>query len=104
MGLTGLEATTTLGEPITSQNPIVDLTGVSMTASTGNLDPADQVMGLTGVLATASVGTIDPADQVMGLTGVSATASVSPIGVAPLGYERVTATQTANYTSVNAGN
>jgi len=51
----------------------------------------------------------------MGLTGVSATASISPIGVAPLGYEAitgtqsagyssVTATQSANYTSVNADN
>jgi hypothetical protein len=37
-------------------------------------------------------------NQVMGLTGVSATASVGTI--APLGYERITATQTANYTAV----
>ena len=63
--------------------------------------PAD-VMGLTGVSATSSTGSLTPAD-VMGLTGVSATASVSPIGVAPLGYETITATQTANYTAVNQG-
>ena len=40
----------------------------------------------------------------MGLTGVSATASISPIGVAPLGYERITATQSGNYTRVTPGN
>ena len=39
----------------------------------------------------------------MGLTGVSATASISPIGVAPLGYERITGTQDAGYTRVVAG-
>ena len=60
-------------------------------------------MGLTGLLATSSTGTIDPADQVMGLTGVSATASVSPIGVAPIGYQRITATQDANYSRVTQG-
>jgi hypothetical protein len=59
-------------------------------------------MGLTGVSATSSTGSLTPAD-VMGLTGVSATASISPIGVAPLGYERITATQNANYTRVVAG-
>ena len=39
----------------------------------------------------------------MGLTGVSATASVSPIGVAPIGYQRITATQDANYSRVTQG-
>ena len=47
------------------------------------------------------MGSISPAD-VMGLTGVSATASVG--AVAPLGYERITATQSAGYTRVTAGN
>ena len=103
MGLTGLSTTVSLGTPEISSNPIIVPTGLSMTASTGTLDPADQVMGLTGVSATASTGSLAPAD-VMGLTGVSATASVSPIGVAPLGYERVTATQSANYTTVTQGN
>ena len=65
-----------------------------MTSATGTIDPADQAMGLTGVSSTASVGAITPAD-VMGLTGVSATVSISPIGVAPLGYEAITGTQSA---------
>ncbi len=104
MGLSGLSATSIVGTGvIISANPEIELTGLSMTASTGILDPADQVMGLTGVSVTASTGALNPAD-VMGLTGVSATASVSPIGVAPLGYEAVTATQSANYTNITAGN
>ena len=104
MGLTGLGATSSFGTIQISQSPIVSVTGLSMTSSTGTLTPAD-VMGLTGVSAISAVGSFPagtPAD-VMGLTGVSATASVSPIGVAPLGYERITATQTANYTRVTKG-
>ncbi len=102
MGLTGLSATSSVGSIIVASNPVVSVTGLSMTSSTGALTPAD-VMGLTGVSATSSTGSLTPAD-VMGLTGVSATANVSPIGVAPLGYETITATQTANYTAVNADN
>ena len=102
MGLTGLGLTSTVGSITIASNPVINLTGLSMTSSTGTIDPADQVMGLSGVSATSSTGSLTPAD-VMGLTGVSATASVSPIGVAPLGYETITATQTANYTAVNQG-
>ena len=102
MGLTGLGLTSTVGSITIASNPVVSVTGLSMTSSTGALTPAD-VMGLSGVSATSSTGSLTPAD-VMGLTGVSATASVSPIGVAPLGYETITATQTANYTAVNADN
>ena len=80
----------------------VPVTGLSMTSTIGALAPAD-VMGLTGLSATSAIGSVI-VNQGMGLTGVSATASVSPIGVAPLGYEQVTATQTANYTAVNADN
>ena len=61
-------------------------------------------MGLTGVSATSTVGSFPagtPAD-VMGLTGVSATASVGTL--APLGYKRITATQSAGYTRITAGN
>ena len=101
MGLTGLGLTSTVGSLTIASNPVISVTGVSTTSSVGSLAPAD-VMGLTGVSATSSTGSLTPAD-VMGLTGVSATASVSPIGVAPLGYETITATQTANYTAVNQG-
>ena len=99
IGLTGVSATSTFGTPLISGNPTIDLTGLSMTSSTGALTPTD-VMGLTGVSATSSVGSLTPAD-VMGLTGVSATASVG--NVAPIGYERITCTQSGNYTRVVLG-
>ena len=99
MGLTGLSLTSTLGQITESGAAIVAVTGLSMTSSTGVLTPAD-VMRLSGVSTTSATGSVI-VNQGMGLTGVSATVSVSPIGVAPLGYETITATQTANYTAVN---
>jgi len=56
---------------------------------------------LMKVTATAAVGAITPAD-VMGLTGVSATVTLSPSGVAPIGWGRVTAAQTGNYSKTTA--
>jgi len=38
----------------------------------------------------------------MGLTGVSATVTLSPSGVAPIGWGRVTATQTGGYSQTTA--
>jgi len=99
MGLTGLSTTSAVGSLTIASNPVIDVTGVSMTSSAGALTPAD-VMGLSGVSTTSATGSVI-VNQGMGLTGVSATVSVSPIGVAPLGYETITATQTANYTAVN---
>jgi len=60
-----------------SFNKLVQLSGLSSTASVGAIAPAD-VMGLTGVSTTSSVGAIAPAD-VMGLTGVSSTSSVGSL-------------------------
>ena len=77
-------------------------TGLSATAAVGAISPTEQTMGLTGVSATSAVGAIVPADQTMGLTGVSATVTLSPIGVAPIGWGRVTAAQTGNYSKTTA--
>ncbi len=101
IGLTGLSTTSSVGSLNIDNAEIIPLTGVLSTSSVGSLN-IELGVPLTGVSTTASTGSLTPAD-VMGLTGVSATASISPIGVAPLGYETITATQTANYTSVNAG-
>jgi|TARA_R110000803_G_scaffold95165_1_gene162939 hypothetical protein len=101
MGLTGLLTTSSVGSLQIDNTELVEPTGQSATSSVGSLITEIGVP-LTGLSTTSSVGTILP-DDVVGLTGVSVTASISPIGVAPLGYETITATQTANYTSVNAG-
>jgi hypothetical protein len=61
-----------------SFNKLVQLSGLSSTASVGAISPAD-VVGITAPgEATASVGAISPAD-VMGLTGQSSIASVGII-------------------------
>ena len=59
-------------------------------------------MGLTGVSATAAAGAISPTEQTMGLTGLSATVTLSPSSVAPIGWGRVTAAQTGNYSKTTA--
>ena len=122
--LTGLSATTTVGTPVArgdyteslsgleleidvgsttiSTNPLVQPTGLSATSAVGAISPTEQVMGLTGVSATAAAGAIAPAEQTMGLTGVSATVTLSPSGVAPIGWGRVTAAQTGNYSKTTA--
>jgi len=98
MGLTGLGLTSNLGAITTSGGTLVNLTGQSVTSTVGALTPAD-VMGLTGVSSTSTTGSV-VVNQGMGLTGVSATASVG--NVAPLGYQSITADQSAGYSSVTA--
>ena len=100
--LTGVAATSAAGILSISSNPTVQPTGLSATSAVGAITPSDQTMGLTGVSATAATGAITPPDQTMGLTGVSATVTVSPIGVAPIGWGRVTAAQTGNYSKKTA--
>jgi hypothetical protein len=77
VALTGVSATAS----VPTQLDIPQLiTGVSATASEGQLDindGAEQVVGLASLVATSAVGSILPAD-VIGLSGVSATASVGP--------------------------
>jgi len=97
--LTGFSSLqTALGTINVTSNPTVQPTGLSATAAVGAISPTEQTMGLTGVAATAAVGAITPTEQTMGLTGVSATVTVSPIGVAPIGWGRVTAAQSGNWT------
>ena len=71
--LDGQESELSLGILEGLGSSAVPLTGQSMTASVGVIDPADQVMGISGVSFSASVGTITPKDQVVGLTGQSFT-------------------------------
>ena len=76
-GITGQEATTSIGSATMIGDVSVTPTGQSATASQGSLSPAD-VMGITGQSATSSVGSLSPAD-VMGLTGVSASVSLGDV-------------------------
>jgi hypothetical protein len=114
--LSGLSTTSAVGSLSPSLTEIVSLTGVSTTSAVGSLTSEIQQIltgvsatssvgspivaigvPLTGVSTTSSVGVISPND-VMGLTGLEATTSVGSVGT--LGYKHITATQSANYTTV----
>ena len=95
--LTGVEATSSVGELTTSDAQVFTLTGVGATSSVGSIIVGIGVP-LTGVSATISVGTISPTD-VMGLTGVEAVTSVG--NVAPLGYGDVDITGNTSYNAVD---
>jgi hypothetical protein len=95
--LTGVEATSSVGNITTSDAQVFTLTGVGATSSVGSIVVGIGVP-LTGVSATVSVGTISPAD-VMGLTGVEAISSVG--NVAPLGYGDVDISGNTSYNAVD---
>jgi len=95
--LTGVDATSSVGEIATSDAQVFNLTGVGASSSVGSIT-LEIGVPLTGVSSTASVGTISPAD-VMGLTGVSATSSVG--NIAPLGYGDVDITGNTSYNDVD---
>jgi len=57
---------------------LIDITGVSTTASVGSISPTEMAVGLTGVSTTSNVGSASPAAAMtIGLTGQSTTASVA---------------------------
>ena len=96
--LTGVEATSSVGEITTSDAQVTDLTGVGATSSVGSIITGIGVP-LTGVSATVSVGTISPAD-VMGLTGQEATAEVGTTGFGTIAYKDIDITGITSYTDV----
>jgi hypothetical protein len=80
VSLTGLEATSSLGDPTISISVSPILTGVELTSAVGLLSPAD-VIGLTGVQSTSAVGVISPTEMTVGLTGQEAVSSVNAEGL-----------------------
>ena len=97
VNLTGVDATSSVGELTTSDAQVFNITGVGSTTSVGSIIPEIGVP-LTGVSATASVGTISPAD-VVGLSGQEAVSSVG--NVAPLGYGDVDITGNTSYNGID---
>ena len=77
---TGQEATSSVGFLIAGIVEFVPVAGVSATLSVGSISLDQITVGFDGVATTSSVGVLTPAD-VMGLTGVSTTASVAGFGV-----------------------
>ena len=97
VNLTGVDATSSVGELTTSDAQVFNITGVGSTTSVGSIIPEIGVP-LTGVSVTSSVGIIIPAD-VIGLTGQEAISAVG--NVAPLGYGDVDITGNTSYNNVD---
>ena len=81
MGITGVSATSSVGDLTIDNTELIFLTGVSSTASVGSVTVDDMAVGLSGVSATFSVGSITPAAMTVGLTGQEITTSVAGFGV-----------------------
>ena len=80
---------------------IIDLTGVTFTASVGSTVVDSMVVGLTGVTFAADEGVISPTNMTVGLTGQAITASLNTVGLGTIGYEDVDITGNTSYTNVN---
>ena len=98
IGISGLGLTTAVGSVTVANIELIDLTGVSATASLGSI-VLELGVPLTGVSATSSVGALTPSD-IMGLTGQSATVSLGSAGVSPLYYKDVDITGSTSYTDI----
>jgi hypothetical protein len=99
MGLTGLSATSSVGDIEVVEKLILNITGVSSTSSVGSIIPEIGVP-LTGVLSTASTGTISPPGMAIGLTGLELEATVNGTGIAfPGTYEKLTPKTSTGYTT-----
>ena len=98
--ITGVSATTSVGELTTGAIELLNLTGVSSTVSVGTISPAEVVV-FTGVSATVSVGTISPADVVQGLITSEITSSLGLLGIQA--YANIDTGSNTSYTSVATG-
>ena len=98
--ITGVSATTSVGELTTGAIELLDLTGVSATSSVGAISPAD-VVGLTGVSSTTSVGSFTIVDVTQGLVLDQLTSSVGLLGIEA--YANIDTGSNTSYTSVATG-
>ncbi len=109
-GLGSLAVTSSLGTPVVTPNTIADLSGVSSTFSL-NADGIDftssALIDITGVSTTASVGSISPIEMTMGLTGLSTTASVADMTTASGGgiiaYANIDTGSNISYSNISTG-
>ena len=98
--ITGVSATSSVGDLEIGSVELINLTGVSATSSVGSISPADAV-GLTGVSSTTSVGSFTIVDVTQGLTTDQITSSVGIIGIQA--YADIDTGSNTSYTGVTTG-
>ena len=98
--ITGVAATTGVGDLTIGSVELLNLTGVASTSSVGSILPAD-VIGLTGQSSTSAVGSITPTDVVQGLVLDQLTSTVGLLGIEA--YANIDTGSNTSYTSVATG-
>jgi len=98
--ITGVAATTGVGDLTTGSIELINLTGVASTSSVGSILPAD-VVGLTGLSSTSAVGSITPTDVIQGLTLDQLTSTVGLLGIEA--YANIDTGSNTSYTTVATG-
>ena len=98
--ITGVSATSTVGDVEIGSIELLNLTGVSATSSVGSISPAD-VVGLTGVSSSFSVGSLTVTDVTQGLPTDALTSSVGVLGIQA--YANIDSGSNASYSSVSTG-
>ena len=110
VGLTGLEATSSVGELEVTPTELVPLTGVSFTASVGAITLDAMTVSFNGVSFSGSVGSISPIEMSVGLTDFEFNANVGELYPvyfkdvdieSSAGYEDVDIEGSTTYTDVN---
>ena len=97
MGITGVQASTGVGEIEITTAFILDLVAPAAAVSNIGLLLTEVGYILGGLQSTASVGSISPAD-VMGLTGLQADSSLGNLSV--IAYKDIDITGYTSYTDV----
>tara|TARA_B100000214_G_scaffold172488_1_gene124039 strand:- start:7717 stop:8787 length:1071 start_codon:yes stop_codon:yes gene_type:complete len=101
VGLTGVEFNAyENGSGVVPANiELIDVTGVSFTASVGAITPDAMTVSFSGVSFTGSVGAITPDQNTVGLTGVDFSANVGELY--PVYFKNVDIESSTTYTDVN---
>jgi hypothetical protein len=98
--ITGVSATSVVGDLEIGSVELINLTGVSATSSVGSIAPAD-VVGLTGISSTSSVGSISPIEMVKGLVTDPLTSTVGLLGIQS--YANIDTGSNTSYSNVSTG-
>ena len=98
--ITGVSATSAVGDVEIGSVELIDVRGVSATSSVGSISPAD-VVGLTGVSSSFSVGSFTLTDVTQGLPTDALTSSVGVLGIQA--YANIDTGSNTSYTSVTTG-
>jgi hypothetical protein len=96
----GYEATMSLGTIGITSNPLVDVTGYSITGSLSSVTVTDMAIGVSGYSITGSLGTPVVTDMQVGLSGIEMTGTLGSAGMSPLHYKDVDITGYTAYTDI----